>query len=120
MFYKVLFYKVLFYKVLFYKYLPVILPNSVTTAIEGEITVMAVTQYSNLTGNYHGPEYATDKDLSTFSLVEADGSAGGPWFKIDLSQPHLLDRVVIFLMFFNDWYYFPDNHCLLSYDSYQV
>ena len=46
--------------------------------------------------------HATDKDLSTAAATETDN--GGGWVKIQFGRTYFIHKVVIYYMFYTNWY----------------
>ncbi|XP_063682133.1 uncharacterized protein LOC134817001 isoform X2 [Bolinopsis microptera] len=65
--------------------------------------------------------YATDNDLSTYSLASASDS--DIWFKVEFSQDKnvFLYAVQVFQEFYSDWFYCqdPEDYCRVSQENYQ-
>ena len=66
--------------------------------------------------------YATDNDLSTYSLASASDS--DIWFKVEFSEDKnfFLYAVQVFQEFYSDWFYCqdPEDYCRVSQENYQV
>ena len=83
--------------------------------VEGEIIAVSVSQSHSAA---YSAQYSTDQDCTTFSLAEVSG--GEVWFKLEYSHPYFLHEVVVYLLFYEDWFYFPLEDCLLSESNYTV
>ena len=55
--------------------------------------------------------HAVDMDLSSYSATETDNEAG--WLKLEFSKTHFIQKVVIYFMFYTNWYD-PDDWCVQS------
>ena len=47
---------------------------------------------------------ALDKDLKTASAVKTDNGNGELWLKLEFDKTHFIDRVVIYYMFYTNWF----------------
>ena len=72
-----------------------------------EILPTKVTQ-SKTNGNDEdccGAANAVDKDLSTRASTRTD-SYGEAWLKLEFDKSHIIDRIVIYYMFYTNWFSF--------------
>ena len=57
-----------------------------------------------------------DFDLSTYGLIESQGA----WLKVEFPEIYYVEKIVLYLIFYTEWFYFPDDPCLLSLGHYKV
>ena len=70
----------------------------------GEITPKIATQGKTWKNNEvkNAAAYAIDKDFSTSAVTETDDGAG--WLKLEFDKSYFIHRVVIYYMFYTNWY----------------
>ena len=49
-------------------------------------------------------ERALDKDLTTATTVQTDNGNGELWLKVEFDKTHFIDKVVIYYMFYTNWF----------------
>ena len=47
---------------------------------------------------------ALDKDLTTATAVKTDNGNGELWLKVEFDKTHFIDKVVIYYMFYTNWF----------------
>ena len=76
-----------------------------------EITPKSVTQGKTYQGNenIYAAAHAIDKDLSTYAMTDT----GDGWLKLEFDKPHLIHKVVLYYVFYTNWYN-PNAWCVQS------
>ena len=83
-----------------------------------EITPKSVTQGKTYQGDEskYAAAHAIDKDLSTYAMTKTGDGVG--WLKLEFDKPFLVDKVVLYYIFYTNWYN-PNNHCAKSEDNFR-
>ena len=92
---------------------------------DGAIPLVNTTASSSESTSFETIAYhAVDRDLGTFfETIEHDAENGPTYFSFRIYLPPsdiFIHEVVINLLFLEDWFYFPDHHCLTSQSAYRV